>query len=71
MHQVIQGQLGNITSGGVKVDLAIKVSAKVVGVGQQLPVGAIWSKPFKILYLEGFIGRPGGSSDSQRDGQIK
>ena len=64
--ETIEETVNGMVAGGEKVDLAVEVSAQVVGMGQELPIGAVGRESLEILDLQGFIGRPGRRSNSQR-----
>jgi hypothetical protein len=53
------------------MDLAVQVSAEMIGVGNDLTVRAIWGQALEVLDLQWLIRGPWGSGNSERDGQIK
>jgi hypothetical protein len=54
----------------MEVNLSIQMSAKMVGVGEHLSVGAIGRETFEILQLQWLIRWPWRCSDTERDCQI-
>ena len=66
------GQLqgGDVTAGGIEMQGAVQVGAHVVGVGDELAVGAVGGQTLEELHLQGLIGGPGGRVDTQGDGEI-
>jgi hypothetical protein len=46
------------------------MGAEMIGVGEQLPIGAIGSQALEVFDLQWLIGGPGRGSYAKRDSQI-
>ena len=56
--------------GRVEMDLSVEVGAHVVGMRDDLAVGAVWREALEVLDLQRDVGRPGRRADAEGNGQI-